>query len=70
MFMDNNQKFALPRNKLKLTSYVFKYPEQFIKEAVGGIVYNTVVVFGAIFLGRTIDAASLVYSAPPAVRNR
>ncbi|MCL2678009.1 MAG: ABC transporter ATP-binding protein/permease [Clostridiales bacterium] len=53
--------FAPPRQKLKLTAYVFKYPRQFWVQALGGLIYNTVIVFGAIFLGRTIDAANLVY---------
>ncbi|MCL2834765.1 MAG: ABC transporter ATP-binding protein/permease [Treponema sp.] len=53
--------FAPPKDKLRLTAYVFKYPKQFWLQAAGGIVYNTVIVFGAIFLGKTIDAANLVY---------
>ncbi len=52
--------FAPPRDKLKLTAYVFKYPKEFWLQAIGGIVYNTVIVFGSIFLGKTIDAANLV----------
>ncbi|MCL2319952.1 MAG: ABC transporter ATP-binding protein/permease [Treponema sp.] len=55
------QIFGPPREKLKLRSYVLKYPRQFFKQAAGGIIYNTVVVFGQIFLGKTIDAANLVY---------
>ena len=59
--MDEERVFAPPREKLKLTAYVFKYPKQFVLQAVGGVIYNTVIVFGAIFLGKTIDAANLVY---------
>jgi len=55
--------FAPPADRFKLTAYVFKYPREFWLQAAGGVVYNTVVVFGAIFLGRTIDAATLVYKA-------
>jgi ABC-type multidrug transport system fused ATPase/permease subunit len=54
--------FAPPREKLKLSAYVFKYPGQFWLQAAGGIVYNTVVVFGSVFLGKTIDAANMVYN--------
>jgi len=39
---------------------LFKYPKQFVLHAIGGIVYNTTVIFGAVFLGKTIDAANLV----------
>jgi len=56
------KEFAPPREKLKLMAYVFKYPREFWIQAAGGIVYNTVVVFGSIFLGKTIDAANLVYN--------
>jgi len=59
--MDKERIFAPPPEKLKLLAYVFKYPKQFWKQAIGGIIYNTIVVFGAVFLGKTIDAADLVY---------
>ena len=59
--MANERIFAPPRDKLKLIKYVMKYPKEFWKQAIGGIIYNTVIVFGPIFLGRTIDAANLVY---------
>ena len=55
------QTFGAPKHKLKLTAYIFKYPKDFWLQAIGGIVYNTVIVFGAIFLGKAIDAAGLVY---------
>ena len=54
--------FAPPREKHKLKAYVFKYPRQFWLQAIGGVGYNTVVIFGAIFLGKTIDAANLIYN--------
>ena len=55
------QDFRPPKDALNLRAYVFKYPKQFWLQAAGGVVYNTVVVFGAIFLGMAIDAADLVY---------
>lgn len=55
-----NHPFGTPKSKLKLTDYIFKFKKEFSLQAIGGIVYNTVVVFGAIFLGRTIDAAGLI----------
>ena len=55
------QTFGAEQHKLKLTSYILKYPRDFVLQALGGIVYNTVIIFGAIFLGRAIDAAGLVY---------
>lgn len=59
--------FSPPQNKLKITAYIFKYPKEFILQAIGGIIYNTVVVFGAIFLGKAIDAAKLVYNGTASV---
>jgi len=59
--MKDNRIFAPPPKKLKLLAYVFKYPKQFCYQAIGGIIYNTIVVFGAVYLGKTIDAADLVY---------
>ena len=58
--MQKDIPFEPPENRLKLTAYVRKYPREFFLQAVGGILYNTVVVFGAIFLGKAIDAANLV----------
>jgi len=54
-------RFGPPQDKLRLTAYVFKYSKQFWLQAAGGLVYNTIIVFGAIFLGKAIDAAGLVY---------
>ena len=58
--MENDRPFEPPKNRLKLTAYVLSYPRQFWLQAAGGIVYNTVVVLGAIFLGKAIDAANMV----------
>ncbi len=58
--MGKERPFGPPHNRLKLSAYVFSYPRQFGIQAAGGIVYNTVVVFGAIFLGKAIDAANMV----------
>lgn len=49
--------FSLPKERLKLLAYVFKYPREFWIQAAGGIIYNTVIVMGPVFLGRSIDAA-------------
>jgi hypothetical protein len=59
--MDDDLIFTPPKNKLKLLAYIFKYSRQWWLQAIGGVVYNTVIVFGSIFLGKTIDAANLVY---------
>ena len=61
------QTFGAGQHKLKLTSYILKYPRDFVLQALGGIVYNTVIIFGAIFLGRAIDAAGLVYEGKATV---
>ena len=52
--------FTPPRDITKLLSYVMKYPKQFWIQAVGGVIYNTFVVTGPIFIGSTIDAANAV----------
>ena len=47
-----------PRIKKEtLPQYLLKYKFQFIISSVGGIIYNTVIVFSPILLGRLIDAA-------------
>lgn len=58
--MKNTTVFAPPDKRLNLLAYVFKYPREFWIQAAGGIVYNTVIVMGPIFLGKAIDAANLV----------
>ena len=52
--------FASPDNRLKLRAYVFNYPREFWIQAAGGIIYNTVIVMGPVFLGKSIDAADWV----------
>ncbi len=49
--------FGPPHGKETLPRYLFKYMPQFIVSSLGGILYNTMVVLGPIFLGRLIDAA-------------
>ena len=60
MGMKNASIFAPPKERLKLSAYVFKYPREFWIQAAGGIIYNTVIVMGPVFLGRSIDAADQV----------
>lgn len=60
--MDNPLHFAPPFAANKLTSYIKKYPGVFTLQAIGGIIYNTVVVLSPIFLGRIIDSAQAVYN--------
>lgn len=66
-------KFQLPKeNPLKLISYLKKYKKQFWIQAIGGVLYNTVIVAGPILLGKAIDAASELYingASPERVRN-
>src|SRR5512135_2658550 len=54
---DRTAKFALPKNPLKLVSYLGKYSGAFWIQSLGGIVYNTVIVAGPILLGKMLDAA-------------
>lgn len=55
----STQVFALPKEKpLSLISYLKKYSKEFWIEAVGGIIYNTVIVAGPILLGKMLDAAT------------
>lgn len=49
--------FGPPKNKKKLIQYLFKYKSQLIISSIGGMVFNTVVVLGPIFLGNLIDAS-------------
>jgi len=54
---ERTTKFALPKNPLRLVSYLGKYSRAFWIQSVGGIVYNTVIVAGPILLGKMLDAA-------------
>lgn len=49
--------FGPPKSKETLPRYLLKYKFQFIISSIGGIIYNTVIVFSPILLGRLIDAA-------------
>ena len=55
----STQTFGLPKmNPLSIISYIRKYNKEFWIEAVGGIIYNTIVVAGPILLGKMLDAAT------------
>ena len=58
--MEKTTTFAPPEKRLKLRAYIFKYPKAFWLQAGGGILYNTLIVSGPIFLGKAIDAAANV----------
>ena len=60
--MKNAATFSPSGERLKLSAYVFKYSREFWIQAVGGVIYNTVIVMGPVFLGRSIDAADQVMS--------
>jgi ABC-type multidrug transport system fused ATPase/permease subunit len=51
------KRFGPPNGKETLPRYLFKYMPQFVLSSAGGILYNTTVVLGPIFLGNLIDAA-------------
>ncbi|MBN1135932.1 MAG: ABC transporter ATP-binding protein [Anaerolineae bacterium] len=50
--------FSLPDQPFRLISYIRRYRAKFWIQAAGGILYNTVIVAGPIFLGMMIDAAT------------
>lgn len=50
-------KFVPPAGRETLIQYLLKYKFQFIISSIAGIIYNTAIVLGPIFLGRLIDAA-------------
>ena len=52
------RKFGPPKGKETLFKFLLKYKFQFIVSSIAGIVYNTVIVLGPIFLGKLIDAAA------------
>jgi len=56
--MNKKQIFAPPEKRLRLRAYIFKYPKQFWLQAGGGVLYNTLIILGPIFLGKSIDAAA------------
>ncbi|MGD9569595.1 MAG: ABC transporter ATP-binding protein [Sedimentibacter sp.] len=51
------KKFGPPVGRETLFQYLLKYKFQFIISSIAGIIYNTAIVLGPIFLGRLIDAA-------------
>lgn len=58
--------YGLPKdNHLSLVSYIRRHRGLFYLEAVGGIIYNTVVVAGPIVIGKAIDAAGQLWSQGP-----
>lgn len=56
--MTATRTFALPPQPFRLRSYVRRYQSKFWIQAAGGILYNTVIVAGPIFIGKVIDAAT------------
>lgn len=52
------RKFGPPKGKERLFNFLLKYKFQFVVSSIAGIIYNTVIVLGPIFLGNLIDAAA------------
>jgi ABC-type multidrug transport system fused ATPase/permease subunit len=52
------RKFGPPKGKETLIHFLLKYKFQFVISSIAGIIYNTVIVLGPIFLGKLIDAAA------------
>lgn len=50
--------YGPPEKKETLLAFLLKYKPQFIISSLSGILYNTVIVLGPIFLGKLIDAAA------------
>ncbi|HBN85824.1 MAG TPA: hypothetical protein DDZ89_18505 [Clostridiales bacterium] len=50
--------YGPPEKKETLPAFLLKYKPQFIISSLSGILYNTVIVLGPIFLGKLIDAAA------------
>ncbi|OGD56747.1 hypothetical protein A3K78_06520 [Candidatus Bathyarchaeota archaeon RBG_13_52_12] len=49
--------FGPPKGKETLFRYLTKYMPQFVVSSIGGVIYNTAIVLGPIYMGRLIDAA-------------
>lgn len=49
--------YGPPVKKMTIMQFLLKYKMQFIVSSIAGIIYNTVIVLGPIYLGRLIDAA-------------
>jgi ABC-type multidrug transport system fused ATPase/permease subunit len=52
------KKFGPPKDKETLIQYLLKYKMQFFVSSLTGIIYNTTIVLGPIFLGKLIDSAA------------
>lgn len=52
------KKFGPPKGKETLIQYLLKYKTQFFISSLTGIIYNTTIVLGPIFLGKLIDSAA------------
>ena len=52
--------FELPPEPFRLASYLRRYKGRFWLQAVGGILYNTIIVAGPIILGKLLDAAAAI----------
>lgn len=52
------KRFGPPIGKETLIRYLWKYRFLFVVSSIAGIIFNTAVVLGPIFLGRLIDAAA------------
>ncbi len=52
------KRFGPPIGKETLIRYLWKYKFLFIVSSIAGIIFNTAVVLGPIFLGRLIDASA------------
>jgi ATP-binding cassette subfamily B multidrug efflux pump len=57
--------FDLPREPFRLISYLGRYRNKFWIQAAGGILYNTVIVAGPIFIGRMLDSATAIEQLGP-----
>lgn len=58
MNLEMTRTFALPEQSFRLMSYIRRYWTKFWIQAIGGILYNTVIVAGPVTLGLMIDAAT------------
>ncbi|NCB73965.1 MAG: ABC transporter ATP-binding protein [Clostridia bacterium] len=50
--------YGPPEKQETLPAFLLKYKPQFVISSLSGILYNTVIVLGPIFLGKLIDAAA------------
>lgn len=52
------KKYGPPEGHITVLKFLLKYKKAFIVSTLAGILYNTVIVLGPIFLGQLIDAAA------------